>query len=82
MNYKLKEILLGIAYGVVTMLFLIGMLPLQMISSIIACVVAMLAILRIRRKKNAEEEVKFFTVSYMAVIIVAMLLLNSLSGAA
>lgn len=82
MNYKLKEILLGIAYAVVTMLFMIGMLPWTLVSSIIGCVVAMLAILRIRKKTRMEEDVKFFTISYMAVIIISMLILNSLQAAA
>lgn len=82
MNYKLKEILLGVAYGVVTMLFMIGLLPWTLISSVLGCVVAMLAILRIRKKKNADESVLHFTVSYMAVVIIAMLLLNSISVSA
>lgn len=79
MNYKLKEILLGIAYAIVTMLFMIGLLPWTLVSSIIGCVVAMLAILRIRKKTRKEEDVKYFTISYMAVVIICMLLLNSLS---
>lgn len=79
MNYKLKEILLGIVYGVVTILFMIGMLPWALVSSIIGCVVAMLAILRIRKKKNAGESVVHFTVSYMTVVILATMFLNSLS---
>ena len=79
MNEKLKEILLGIAYGIVTMLFIVGILPWSLVSSILGCVVAMLAILRIRKKMQAEESVKYFTISYMAVIIVAMLFINSLS---
>ncbi len=79
MNYKLKEILLGIAYAIVTMLFMIGLLPWALVSSIIGCVVAMLAILRIRKKTRKEEDVKCFTISYMAVVIICMLLLNSLS---
>ena len=79
MNYKLKEILLGIFYGVVTILFMIGMLPWALVSSIIGCVVAMLAILRIRKKKNAGESVVHFTVSYMTVVILATMFLNSLS---
>lgn len=82
MNYKLKEILLGIAYGAVTMLFMIGMLPWTLVSSVIGCVVAMLAIWRIRRKTRREEDVKFFTISYMAVVIISMLILNSLSNGA
>ena len=72
MNYKLKEILLGIAYSIVTMLFMIGLLPWTLVSSVIGCGVAMLAIRRIRKK----------TISYMAVIIISMLILNSLSAAA
>ncbi len=79
MNYKLKEILLGVLYATVTMLFMLGMLPWTMVSSIFGCIVAMLAILRIRKKARNEENVAFFTVSYMAVIIVSMLLLSSLS---
>ncbi len=79
MNYKLKEILIGIAYAVVTMLFMIGLVPWEMVSSIIGCVVAMLAILRIRKKTRKEEDVKYFTISYMAVVIICMLLLNSLT---
>jgi len=79
MNEKLKEILFGILYGIVTMLFIVGILPWSLVSSILGCVVAMLAILRIRKKMQAEESVKYFTISYMAVIIVAMLFINSLS---
>ena len=79
MNYKMKEILLGIVYGVVTMLFMIGLLPWSLVSSIIGCGVAMVAIFRIRKRTRKEEDVKFFTVSYMALIVISMLLLNSLS---
>lgn len=79
MNKKLKEILLGVAYAVVTMLFIIGALPWTLVSSIIGCVVAMLAIWRIKKKMRAEEDVKYFTVSYVAVIVVIMLFINSLS---
>ena len=79
MNYKLREILIGVVFGVVTMLFMIGILPWSMVSYIIGCVVAMLAILRIRKKTSKGEDVKFFTISYMAVIIVCILFINSLS---
>lgn len=79
MNYKLKEIFLGVVYGIVTMLFMVGLLPWTLVSSILGCVVAMLAVFRIRRRKNTSENVTFFTVSYMAVIIICMLVLNSLS---
>lgn len=79
MNKKLNEILLGVAYAVVTMLFIIGALPWTLVSSIIGCVVAMLAIWRIKKKMRAEEDVKYFTVSYVAVIVVIMLFINSLS---
>ena len=79
MNYKLKEILLGIVYGIITMLFMLGLLPWALASSIIGCLVAMLAILRIRKRKNAGEKVACFTVSYMAVIIICMLIINSVS---
>lgn len=82
MNYKLKEILLGVAYSIVTMLFMIGLLPWTLVSSVIGCGVAMLAIRRIRKKTRAKQDVKFFTISYMAVIIISMLILNSLSAAA
>lgn len=82
MNENLKEILLGIAYGIVTMLFIIGLLPWVLVSSILGCVVAVLAVWRIRKKMRAEESVKHFTISYMAVIIVIMLLINSLSTGA
>ncbi len=79
MNGKLKEIILGILYGTVTMLFMIGLLPWALVSSILGCVIALLAILRIRKRKNAGEDATHFTVSYMAVVIICMLLLNSLS---
>ncbi len=79
MNYKLKEILLGVAYGVVTMLFMLGLLPWALASSVMGCVTAMLAILRIRKMKNAGKNVACFTVSYMLVIIICMLLINSVS---
>lgn len=79
MNYKLKEILLGIAYAVVTMLFMIGALPWTLVSNIVGCAVAMLAIVRIRKKTKAEEPVKYFTISYMAVVIAVILVINSLS---
>ena len=79
MNSKLKEILLGTLYGIVTMLFMIGLLPWSLLSSILGCATALLAILRIRKRKNAGENVNHFTVSYMAVIIICMLILNSLS---
>lgn len=79
MNYKLKEILLGILYGIVTMLFMLGALPWEMVSKIVACVIAMLAIRRIRKRKNNGENVACFTISYMAVIIISIILLNSIS---
>ena len=79
MNEKVKEILLGITYGIITMLFIIGLLPWSMVSSILGCVVAVIAIWRIMKKTRAEESVKHFTISYVAVIIVVMLLINSLS---
>ena len=82
MNEKLKEILLGITYGIVTMLFIIGLLPWSLVSSILGCVIAVLAIWRIRKRMNAEESVKYFTISYMVVVIVIMLLINSLSTGA
>lgn len=79
MNEKVKEILLGITYGIITMLFIIGLLPWSMVSSILGCVVAVIAIWRIMKKTRAEESVKHFTISYVSVIIVVMLLINSLS---
>ena len=79
MNAKLKEILLGILYSVFTILFLIGLLPWDLVSRIVACVIAMLAIRRIRKRKNNNENVSYFTISYMALIIICILLLNSIS---
>ena len=79
MNEKLKEILLGIVYGIVTMLFMIGILPWSLVSSIVGCMVAMLAILRIKKGTSEKKNVVFFTLSYMVFIVVSMLLLNSLS---
>ena len=79
MSKNVKEILLGISYGIVTMLFIIGLLPWTMVSKILGCVVAVFAIWRIMKMMRAEESVKHFTISYMSVIIVAMLFLNSLS---
>ena len=79
MNNNLKEVLLGILYGVITMLFMIGLIPATLVSSILGCVVAMLAILRIRKRTKEEKSVKYFTISYMAVVIIVILLLNSLS---
>lgn len=79
MNFKLKEILLGIVYGIVTMLFMIGILPWSLVSSIVGCMVAMLAILRIKKGTSEKKNVVFFTLSYMVFIVVSMLLLNSLS---
>ena len=79
MNENLKEILLGVLYGIITMLFMIGMLPWSLVSSLIGCGIAMLAVWRIRKRMRAGDSVRCFTVSYMAVVIVAMLLLNSLS---
>lgn len=79
MNAKLKEILLGILYSIFTILFLIGLLPWDLVSRIVACVIAMLAIRRIRKRKNNNENVSYFTISYMALIIVCILLLNSIS---
>ena len=79
MNDKLKEALLGVLYGLVTMLFMIGLIPQKMLSSIFGCVVAVFAIWRIRKRTGAKKDVGFFTISYMAVIIILILLLNSLS---
>ena len=79
MNEKLKEILLGILYSVLTILFLVGLLPWDLVSRIVACVITMLAIMRIRKRKNNKENVSCFTISYMAVIVISILLLNSIS---
>ncbi len=79
MNAKLKEILLGILYSIFTILFLIGLLPWDLVSRIVACVIAMLAIRRIRKRKKNNENVSYFTISYMALIIICILLLNSIS---
>ena len=80
MNAKLKEILLGILYSIFTILFLLGMIPpWELVSRIVACVIAMLAIRRIRKRKNNNENVSYFTISYMALIIICILLLNSIS---
>lgn len=79
MNTKLKEVLLGILYSIFTILFLIGMLPWLLVSRIVACVIAMLAIRRIRKRKNNNENVSYFTISYMAVIVIFILLFNSIS---
>ena len=79
MNAKLKEILLGILYSIFTILFLIGLLPWDLVSRVVACVIAMLAIRRIRKRKKNNENVSYFTISYMALIIICILLLNSIS---
>ena len=76
MNSKISEILKGVGCGVATMLFMIGLLPWDLVSKIIACVIAMLAIMRIRKMQANGESVAAFTVSYVAVIIVVMLVLN------
>ena len=76
MNTKLSEILKGVGCGVATMLFMIGLLPWDLVSKIIACVIAMLAIMRIRKMQTNGESVAAFTISYIAVIIVVMILLN------
>ena len=79
MKTEFKEILLGLLYGFVTIICLLGITPWTMVSSILGCVVAMFAIIRIRKRKNEEKPVAYFTVSYMAVIIVCVLLINSIS---
>ena len=79
MNSKLKEVLLGILYSALTILFIIGLLPWDLVSRIVACVIAMLAIMRIRKRKNNNENVSYFTISYMAVIVIFILLFNSIS---
>ena len=79
MNSKLKEVLLGILYSALTILFIIGLLPWDLVSRIVACVIAMLAIRRIRKRKNNNENVSYFTISYMAVIVIFILLFNSIS---
>lgn len=76
MNRKLSEILKGIGGGIATMLFMMGLLPWDLVSKIIACVIAMIAIMRIRKMQNNNESVAAFTVSYVAVIVVVMLVLN------
>ena len=82
MNGNLKEILVGIGYGIVTMLFMIGLVPSRMLSSILGCLIAVFAIIRIRKRTKAEEKVACFTISYMAVIVIFVLLLNSISVSA
>jgi len=73
---NVKELLLGFLYGFGTMLFLIGMLPWELVSKIIACVIAMLAILRIRKKAPAN---KVFAGGYIGFVAVCMILLNLIS---
>lgn len=78
MKEKLKEIFLGIFYGIVTMLFMIGLLPADLVSKIFGCIVAMLAIYRIRKKMEEGQKPVSFTVSYVFVIILSTILINSL----
>lgn len=75
-----RELITGILYGIATILFLIGLLPWDMISKIIACIFAVLAIRRIRSNIRENKSVKVFTISYVAVIVVSILLLNALSA--
>lgn len=78
MNLKIKEVLKGILYGVVTMIFMIGALPWDLVSKIIGCIIAMLAIRRIKKLTAEGKSVASFTVSYIAVIILTTLFLTPL----
>lgn len=78
MKNNMKEILLGFLYGAVTMLFMIGLLPADLVSKIIGCVVAVLAILRMKKKMDAGEKPVCFTVSYVFVIVFVTAVISSL----
>lgn len=78
MKNNMKEILFGFLYGVVTMLFMIGLLPADLVSKIIGCVVAVLAILRMKKKMDAGEKPVYFTVSYVFVIVFVTVIISSL----
>lgn len=76
MKYELKEILIGILYGILTMLFMIGMLPWDLVSKLIGCIIAMFAVWRIKNKMRDGVAAAPFTVSFMAVVIIITLLLS------
>lgn len=76
MKDKLIEFLKGIGLGVVTMLFMIGMLPWDLVSKLIGCAVAVVVIRRIRKRTNEQLPVGWFTAGYVAVIVVVTLLLS------
>ncbi|MBR0276847.1 MAG: hypothetical protein IJQ50_00080 [Clostridia bacterium] len=64
---NVREVFLGLLFGLITVLFMIGLLPWDMISKIIACIIAMLAILRINKKAPEKD----FAYSYIAFIAVS-----------
>ena len=71
-----KEIMLGLIYGIITVLFMLGILPWEMFTKIFACIVAMAAIFRIRKKMNLGQKPTAFTISYVAVLALSTVLLS------
>ena len=82
MKEKLMELLKGIGLGVVTMLFMIGMLPWDLVSKLIGCAVAVVVIRRIRKRTNEKLPVGLFTTGYVGVIIVVTILLSLIPAGA
>ena len=80
---KIKEFLIGAAYALVTMIFMVGIIPnADFVSKILGCVVAMLAVWRIRKKTAAGEKPAAFAAGFVTVAAVLTILIRLISAGA
>ena len=79
MSNKIKDVLKGVGLAFLTMVCMLGITPWTLVSSILGCVVAVFVIWRIFKRKKEELPVVHFTVSYVAAIVIFVIILNSIS---
>lgn len=83
LDMKIKEFLKGAAYALVTMLFMVGIIPnADFVSKIIGCVIAMLAVWRIRKKTAAGEKAGAFAAGFVSVAAVLTIIIRLISAGA
>lgn len=79
MSNKIKDVLKGVGLAFLTLVCMLGITPWTLVSSILGCVVAVFVIWRIFKRKKEELPVAHFTVSYVATIMIFVIILNSIS---
>lgn len=83
MKTNVIETLKGAGMGFVTILFMVGIIPnADFVSKLLGCAVAMAAVWRIRKKTAEKQPVGCFTVGYISVVVVLILLVNLISAGA